>query len=112
MRPQISIRESDTIKLHDSDLLGLHPRLEALKEIYEAGDLAIFPATHNDFLNHSHFESQDMLESGLSSITPDGWLNRFLKNNNSNNEILRAVSLTSNLAKVFQGPYSVSNFAD
>ena len=53
-----------------------------------------------------------MLESGLSNITPDGWLNRFLKNNNSNNEILRAVSLTSNLAKVFQGPYSVSNFAD
>ena len=112
LRPRISIRESDVIKLSGSDILGLHPRLEPLKEIYDAGHLAIFPAAHNDYLNRSHFESQDMLESGLSSITSDGWLNRFLKNNTGDNNLLRAVSLTSNLAKVFQGPYSVSNFAD
>jgi uncharacterized protein (DUF1501 family) len=59
---------------------GLHPALTPLLPIWQAGELAIVPATSGGYQTRSHFDAQDLLESGL--VQPHGvatgWLNRAL----------------------------------
>ena len=59
---------------------ALHPSLAAMHPYYGRGELLIVHATGNGYQTRSHFDAQDMMESGLSAkrgIT-DGWLNRAL----------------------------------
>jgi uncharacterized protein (DUF1501 family) len=59
---------------------ALHPSLAAIHPYYGKGELLVVHATGNGYQTRSHFDAQDMMESGLSakrSIT-DGWLNRAL----------------------------------
>jgi uncharacterized protein (DUF1501 family) len=58
----------------------LHPSLAAIHPYYGKGELLVVHATGNGYQTRSHFDAQDMMESGLSAkhgIT-DGWLNRAL----------------------------------
>ncbi len=57
---------------------GLNPGLAELEPLWRDGQLAVIHATHTSHRARSHFDAQNMLESGLnkpSSIT-DGWMNR------------------------------------
>jgi len=59
---------------------ALHPSLAAIQPYYGKGELLVVHATGNGYQTRSHFDAQDMMESGLSAkrgIT-DGWLNRAL----------------------------------
>jgi uncharacterized protein (DUF1501 family) len=59
---------------------ALHPSLAAIHPYYGKGELLVVHATGNGYQSRSHFDAQDMMESGLSAkhgIT-DGWLNRAL----------------------------------
>jgi uncharacterized protein (DUF1501 family) len=59
---------------------ALHPSLAAIHPYYGKGELLIVHATGNGYQTRSHFDAQDMMESGLTAkhgIT-DGWLNRAL----------------------------------
>jgi uncharacterized protein (DUF1501 family) len=59
---------------------ALHPSLAAIHPYYGKGELLVVHATGNGYQTRSHFDAQDMMESGLSAkhgIT-DGWLNRAL----------------------------------
>jgi uncharacterized protein (DUF1501 family) len=59
---------------------GLNPGLAALEPLWRTGELAVIHATHTSHRARSHFDAQNMLESGLnkpSSVT-DGWMNRAL----------------------------------
>ncbi len=50
------------------------------KGMYKAGQAAFVPATAGPYRERSHFEAQDLLESGsVKSVTSDGWLNRALQ---------------------------------
>jgi uncharacterized protein (DUF1501 family) len=59
---------------------GLHPALAPLAPYYKSGDLMVVPATGNGYRTRSHFDAQDLMESGLAIKTgeSDGWLNRAL----------------------------------
>ncbi|MCQ4160818.1 DUF1501 domain-containing protein [Roseomonas sp. GC11] len=57
---------------------GLHPRLTALHGFYKEGALLPVHAVAGPYRNRSHFEAQDMLESGASQRLTSGWLNRAL----------------------------------
>jgi len=59
---------------------GLHPALAPLVPYYKSGDLMLVPATGNGYDTRSHFDAQDLMESGLAVKTraSDGWLNRAL----------------------------------
>jgi uncharacterized protein (DUF1501 family) len=59
--------------------LGLHPMLRPLKEIWDSGKMAVYPATHFDEGNFSHFDCQAWIERGTQSITVDGMFNRYLQ---------------------------------
>lgn len=61
-----------------SDGFGLHPRLAFLHETWRAGELAILHAAATPYRERSHFDGQDVLESGGAKVygLDDGWLNR------------------------------------
>ena len=59
---------------------GLHGRLEHMHRLFTRGDLAIVHAVAPPYLERSHFDGQDVLETGISdpSASTDGWLFRAL----------------------------------
>lgn len=62
------------------DTFGLHPSLKAVHRLAIAGQARIAPAVATPDRARSHFEAQDVLESGGTLVygTPSGWLNRTL----------------------------------
>jgi uncharacterized protein (DUF1501 family) len=64
-----------------NDTFGLHPKLAALHRMVLAGQARIAPAIATPDRARSHFEAQDVLESGVNVVygTSSGWLNRALE---------------------------------
>ncbi|MGH9449702.1 MAG: DUF1501 domain-containing protein [Terriglobia bacterium] len=87
MRPTIAIpapgKSADrTESAVDLDgYFGFHPRLEALKPIFDQGHLAVVDAAGSPSHSRSHFEAQDFMETATPDVpnTKDGWLNRYLR---------------------------------
>lgn len=57
---------------------GLHPRLTKLGARYAAGEVIALHAVQGPTRSRSHFEAQDLLESGADHRLASGWLNRAL----------------------------------
>ena len=59
---------------------GLHPALAPILPLWAEKSLLIVPATSGGYHTRSHFDAQDLLETGLAtrSGTLAGWLNRAL----------------------------------
>lgn len=66
------------------NFFALHPALDGLHPLWQAGELAFAPATSTPYRDRrSHFDGQDHLEAGTTGDLPaalhrDGWLNRML----------------------------------
>ena len=63
-----------------SDGFGLHPRFSFLHGEWQEGRLAVMHAAASPYRDRSHFDGQDVLESGGDRVfaLSDGWLNRAL----------------------------------
>lgn len=61
--------------------LGLHPKAGPLKELYDAGQLALVHACGLTNDTRSHFEAMDFIERGTpdNKNTPSGWIARHLE---------------------------------
>src|SRR3984957_13709008 len=59
---------------------ALNPAMPNLHRLYKAGAATIVHATATPYRERSHFDGQDVLESGVPSpgATDSGWLNRAL----------------------------------
>jgi uncharacterized protein (DUF1501 family) len=59
---------------------ALNPAMPNLHRLYKAGAATIVHATATPYRERSHFDGQDVLESGVPSpgTTDSGWLNRAL----------------------------------
>jgi uncharacterized protein (DUF1501 family) len=59
---------------------GLHPSLHNLADLFHANELAIFHNASTPYRDRSHFEAQNVLETGATTphLLNDGWLNRAL----------------------------------
>lgn len=55
---------------------GLHPALAGLHGMYAAGELLPVHAVAGPVRTRSHFEAQDVMESGAEQRLSSGWLNR------------------------------------
>jgi len=68
---------------HDLDgFYALHPALEPLLPLWQAGELGFVQAVSTPYRDkRSHFDGQDMLEAGTDTLAGvrDGWLNRMLQ---------------------------------
>ena len=97
---------------------GLHPALAPFKPLWDSRRLAIVEAAGSPDNTRSHFDAQDYMESATPGVksTQDGWLNRVLQSQaDPQNSLFRAVSMTPNMPRVFQGKAAVlaiSNLAD
>ena len=111
-RPTISIARpgGGTDAAIDLDgFFGLHPRLQPLKPLWEARQLAVVHASGSPDSTRSHFDAQDYMESGTPGVksTRDGWLNRCLQAKRAlpgeAPTAFRAVALSSHLPRMLQG---------
>jgi uncharacterized protein (DUF1501 family) len=61
-------------------MFALHPALAAIHPYWQKRELLIVHAAGNGYRTRSHFDAQDLMESGLSAKgrISDGWLNRAL----------------------------------
>jgi uncharacterized protein (DUF1501 family) len=76
-RPDIVVRAGSLLPLARG--FGLHPALEPLHPLWQAGKLTAVPAVATPDLSRSHFQAQDCLERGGSGQgTTEGWLDRVL----------------------------------
>ena len=111
-RPSIAIGRPGSAGTSAIDLdgfFGLHPRLQPLKPLWDARELAIVHACGSPDSTRSHFDAQDYMESATPGVksTPDGWLNRYLQARRDPAADpatpFRAVALTTQLPRLLQG---------
>lgn len=78
-RPTLAVSEADALPL--DGFFGLHPAAGGLKDLFDAGDLAVIHAAGLDTAERSHFEAQATMEQGIDAgdLKPgDGWIGRYL----------------------------------
>jgi uncharacterized protein (DUF1501 family) len=82
-RPQVAIRPDKALKLNE--LLGLHPELVELKQMYDEGHLAIVQNVGYPNPNRSHFTSTEIWQQAtvFDPTQPrdvlDGWIGRYFE---------------------------------
>ena len=111
LRPSISIPKPASGNAEaaiDLDgFFGLHPSMSSFKSLWDSKRLAIIHASGSPDNTRSHFDAQDYMESATPGVksTRDGWLNRYLQSKDDpDNSSFRAVSMTTNMPRVLQGP--------
>lgn len=95
-----------------ADGFGLHASLPFLHEQWKSGELAIVPACASPYRERSHFDAQDVLETGAAEVfgASDGWLGRALTALPP--ELKRdAVSISGSLPLVLRGSASATSWA-
>lgn len=83
---------------------GLHPKLKPIAPLFESGHAVAVHAVGYDKNSRSHFEEQDVWETGVSgnTIGADGWLNRHLATSEGRGP-LRAVAVGDVLPRILRG---------
>jgi uncharacterized protein (DUF1501 family) len=80
-RGALALDMTGTNALHDlNGQFGLHPALINMKSMWDAKELVVFHNIASPYRDRSHFDGQNVLESGGSGphVLNDGWLNRAL----------------------------------
>lgn len=79
LRGAIAMRPDQVLKLDDT--FGLHPELKTVHALAQQGQARIAPAIASPDRARSHFEAQDVLETGAAGVygAETGWLNRTLE---------------------------------
>jgi uncharacterized protein (DUF1501 family) len=72
--------DGDTKALPLDGFFALNPAMPNLYRLYKAGQATIVHAAATPYRERSHFDGQDVLESGLAGVgrADSGWLNRAL----------------------------------
>jgi uncharacterized protein (DUF1501 family) len=109
LRPAIAIPQNQVLDL--DGFFGLHPAMQPIKPLWDAGHLGIVHACGSPDPSRSHFDAQDFMESGTPGMkaTPDGWLNRALAAEDGAHprhhaSAFRAVAVGSQLPRTLEGP--------
>jgi uncharacterized protein (DUF1501 family) len=108
-RPSIAIGRPGSVDNAALDLdgfFGFNPRLQPLKPLWDARQLAVVHACGSPDSTRSHFDAQDYMETATPGVksTADGWLNRYLQARRDEQATpFRAVALTQQLPRMLQG---------
>ena len=98
----------DNAALDLDGYFGLNPALAPLLPLFKQGPLAAIQACGSPNSSRSHFNSQDLMESGVDEdkSVVDGWLNRLLgccPEDAAKKSAFRAVSMTATIPRSLQG---------
>jgi uncharacterized protein (DUF1501 family) len=107
-----SLAISPTEALRVDDTFGLHPRLKSLYALVRSGQARIAPAAAIPQRIRSHFEAQDLLETGGAQLyaTSTGWLNRALQTGPGRGPI-RALSIGAQEPLILRGSVQVESWS-
>jgi uncharacterized protein (DUF1501 family) len=87
--------------------------LSFLKSSYDAGELAVLHAVATSYRERSHFDAQDVLESGV--VRPhgstSGWINRALAALPGDQSSEAGVALGANVPLAMRGPAEVASWS-
>jgi uncharacterized protein (DUF1501 family) len=91
---------------------ALHPALPAVHALAMAGEARIVPAIATPDRARSHFEAQDVLESGSAAVygASSGWLNRAVTSLQAERKV-DAISIGATSPLVLRGPAAVSSWS-
>lgn len=102
-----------------NSLFSMHPSMSGIHALYGAAQsrLAVVHATGYLPYHRSHFESQDLMETGsFAGLASDGWINRHLQATaGSSSAPVRALALRQSLPRSMDGPFpcfAVNSVAD
>jgi uncharacterized protein (DUF1501 family) len=78
VRGALAIDPAEALKLDGT--FALHPSLAKLHELYTNGQASFFHAVASSYRDRSHFDGQNVLETGgsLPYQLKDGWMNRLV----------------------------------
>jgi len=92
---------------------GLHPALAPLHPYYQRGEMLVLHAVSSGYRGRSHFDGQDVLESGV--VTPhgarDGWVNRALAAMPASGEVRTGLALGQTIPLALRGAIPVASWA-
>ena len=76
LRGALAIDPDAALKLDGT--FALHPSLPGIAQLYKAGQASLFHAVASPYRERSHFDAQNVLETGGSAPfqLKDGWMNR------------------------------------
>ncbi len=81
LRAQIALaKDGENAGLPLDGFFVLHPTMPNLARLYKQGQASVVHAVASPYRERSHFDGQDVLESGLGGVgnATSGWLNRAL----------------------------------
>ncbi|MGI4799438.1 MAG: DUF1501 domain-containing protein [Janthinobacterium lividum] len=90
---------------------GLHPALSGLHAMYGQGELLPVHAVAGPVRTRSHFEAQDLMESGAEQRMNSGWLNRAVQGMAPAGPNGLPLSVGVSLPLLLRGPATVGAFA-
>jgi uncharacterized protein (DUF1501 family) len=92
---------------------GLHPSLTFMQQCYAAHELTVLHAVASPYRDRSHFDGQDVLESGSlrAHASQTGWLNRALTQLPDKRSGELGVALGQNVPLVMRGPAGVTSWS-
>ena len=95
---------------------ALHPSAAALKQFFDSGELTAVQGVGYSGHTRSHFEEQDVWETGMTenTLNSDGWLNRHLATSKGDGHI-RGISVGSSLPRMLRGTvgtYAIRSLSD
>ena len=95
-------------------MFGLHPALVESHAMYQAGEFLVVHAVAGGYRLRSHFEAQDILESGGEQRLSNGWLNRaaqLVPDRGGSTAQPRAIAVGASVPLILRGNQAVANWA-
>src|SRR6187402_117286 len=114
LRGQIALAKSgEGAALPLEGPFGLHPALKFLHESYAAKELAVLHAVASPYRDRSHFDAQNVLESGnpRPHDSTSGWINRALSALPAGKARAAGVALGANVPLAMRGPAEVASWS-
>jgi uncharacterized protein (DUF1501 family) len=95
-----------------NNFFAFHPAFAPVMPYYKSGELLIVHATGNGYDTRSHFDAQDLMESGLSAKRgqSDGWLNRALSLLQNGNSARLGLAVGGAVPLVLRGKVQVASW--
>jgi uncharacterized protein (DUF1501 family) len=114
MRGEIAIpgfgQPNGALKLDET--FGLHPKLQAVHALALKGEARIAPAIATPDRARSHFEAQDVLETGVPEVdnAGSGWLNRAMESLNASRKV-DAISVGAQAPLILRGKIQAASWS-
>ena len=103
-RQTVRITEDRVLELNDQ--LGFHPAAAPLKDMFDAGDVAIVQGIGYENSNRSHFRAMDIMHTAEpNAIATEGWLAKAIRQREAEGkDVLTGVSFGRGLPRAMAAP--------